>query len=219
MKNAANLIVLILFSVFAFGGCSSSDKREIKDFGPVSDGGKSGIYEAIYPDDLSGKSILMIVDFRFNDMETFYPKYRMIEEGHRVTVASIYGGDIQGYGGHIIKNTYPITSVDVMSFDALYLPGGQAPAVLRENKNIINAVRKFSETERPISAVCHGPQILISAGLAQDRSMTAFPEIYKEIIKAGGMFLDEAVVIDEHIITSRLPKDLPLNVKAFLEMI
>lgn len=200
-------------------GYKTKLENGIRDTGPVAQGGVDGIYVPVKPDEMRDKRVLMIIERDFNDMETFYPFYRLVEEGYQVTVASIAGGHIQGYGGHVMQDTKSIIEVDVNDYDALYLPGGQAPARLRQNQDIINAVREFGALERPIGAVCHGPQVLVTAGLARGRNMTAFPDVGQEIIGSGGTFVDQPVVVDRHIVTSRLPSDLPLNMKEFLRQL
>lgn len=203
--------VLVLFS--------HARAAEVRTEGPVASGGMKGIYVAPHAPTEHGKKILIITDFGFNDMETFYPYYRFAEHGCEVTVASINGGDVQGYGGHIMRDTKAIGDVDVTDFDVIYLPGGQAPAALRANENVIEAVQKFAETGRPIAAVCHGPQVLVTAGLVEGKNIACVADVGPEVTEAGGTYVDEPVSVDGQFVTSRLPKDLPLQMRTLIDMI
>jgi protease I len=199
---------LLLGSTFA---------NTINPQGPVASGGLDGIYKPVSPEKQIGKKALLITDFGFNDMETFYPLYRFTEEGFEVTVASIRGGDIQGYGGHIVRDTKPISEVDVTEYDVLYLPGGRAPATLRQNDKIVDAVKAFAQTGKPIGAVCHGPQILVTAGLVDGKDIACYSDVGREVEAAGGNYLDEPIAVDGQFYTSRLPKDLPIQMQTLLK--
>lgn len=219
-RSSTALISLGLFTSL-FLGCASMNSKDdrqndIRHTGPVSDGGVDGIYVPVRPEQMNGKKVLIIVGKDFNDMETFYPYYRLTESGYDVTVASMTGGHIQGYGGHILLDTVAVSELNYRDYDGLYLPGGKAPAKLRKNDDIISFVQDFASLGRPISAICHGPQILVTAGLAEGRTMTSFPDVGKEIRAAGGYHVDQPVAIDGNLVTSRLPSDLPLNLRAFL---
>jgi len=198
---------------------AESAKKTVHEKGPVASGGVAGIYIPVEPEKRAGKKALIITDFEFNDMETFYPLYRFTEEGFDVTVASVNGGDIQGYGGHVIKDTVPVADVDVTEFDVLYLPGGRAPDKIRNEKGILEAVTTFAETGRPIAAICHGPQILVTADLVDGKNIACFADVGKEVQEAGGTYQDKAVVVDGQFVTSRLPKDLPVQMKTLLALL
>jgi protease I len=198
-------------------GSAMTEAREITTEGPVPGGGMAGIYVPVPVDNQKSLKALILTDFDFNDMETFYPMYRFTEEGIAVTVATPVGGNVQGYGGHIILDTVSVADLDVTDFDILYLPGGKAPATLRENPAVIEAVQKFAATGKPIAAICHGPQILVTAGLVDGKNIACFADVGQEVEAAGGTYLDEPVAVDGSFITSRLPKDLPRQMEAILQ--
>ena len=164
-------------------------------------------------------SILIITDQDYNDTELFYPLYRFVEEGFEVTVASLNGGEVKGYNSAPLKVTVPVGRVNPAEYDALYLPGGRAPAKLRENEQVLGIVKYFYEAEKPIAAICHGPQILASAGLLNGKEVTAWPGIEAEMREAGAIFRNVPVVESWNLITARMPGDLPAHLHAFLIMI
>jgi protease I len=198
-------------------GTASAGARELTTTGPVPGGGVAGIYVPVPVENQKDLKALILTDFDFNDMETFYPLYRFTEAGIPVTVATPAGGNVQGYGGHIILDTVPVAELDVTDFDILYLPGGRAPASLRENPAVIEAVQKFAATGKPIAAICHGPQILVTAGLVDGKNIACFSDVGQEVEAAGGTYRDEPVAVDGQFITSRLPQDLPRQMEAILQ--
>jgi protease I len=164
-------------------------------------------------------NILIITDQDYNDTELFYPLYRFVEEGFHVTVASLNGGEIKGYNSAPLKTSVPISEVNAAQYDALYLPGGHAPGKLRENEQVLGIVKYFYEAEKPIAAICHGPQILASAGLLNGKEVTAWPGLEDEMREAGAIFRDVPVVETWNLVTARMPGDLPAHLHAFLVMI
>lgn len=161
--------------------------------------------------------ILMITEDDYNDTEVLYSLYRLIEEGYEVTVATLEGGEVKGYNSAPVKHTVSLEDVNLNDFDALYIPGGDAPEKLRDEEVVQNAVRHFAEEGKVIGAICHGPQILASAGLLEGKMMTAYPELKEEMEEAGGQFVDRSVVVDGNLITARVPGDLPSHLRAFID--
>lgn len=180
----------------------------------------SDIYDPVSPHDAHHNvRVLMITDDEFNDTEMFYPYYRFMEEGYKVHVASSEGGDVEGQYGTEVRDTYAIEDIDTDDYHVLYLPGGDAPSTLREHSGVLEAVKDFNNNERVIGAVCHGPQVLVSADLVEGRRMSAVAEVGPEITEAGGYFLHETVVTDGHFVTARLPKDLPSQMREMIGII
>lgn len=168
---------------------------------------------------LAGQSILILVGDIYEDLELWYPKLRLIEAGASVTVAGPEAGAT--YAG---KNGYPCVSdarIDEMqasSFDALVVPGGFMPDKLRRDPVVLNLVRKFNEAKKPIAAICHGGWIPISAGVYRGIQVTGSPGIKDDLINAGGIYHDRAVVVDQNHVTSRRPDDLPDFCIALIEL-
>jgi protease I len=164
----------------------------------------------------ASRSILILTADNTEDLEFFYPYYRFIEAGFKVDVATPDGGAFSGKHMLGLKKSLKIADVDAEDYDLLYLPGGKAPAELRENKDALALTKDFMEEGKPISAVCHGPQILAAADIIKGRRITAFPEIEQEVRDAGGIYVNQEVLSDGPFITARWPGDLPAHMKATL---
>lgn len=161
--------------------------------------------------------VIIITADKVEDTEFFYPYYRLTEEGYQVDVVTPDGGEFEGKHGIGLKDSLAIKKVSPDNYALLYLPGGKAPAELRKNDEVINFVKEFAQSGKPIAAVCHGPQILISADLVRGRRMACWPEVKEELEEAGGTFVDEALVEDGQFITARMPGDLPRHLYGVLQ--
>ena len=153
--------------------------------------------------------VLIISANRFEDSELLVPYYRLREEGITVDIASLTKGYIKGKHDYEIEANIAIADVHPDQYSALVLPGGKAPAALRENKRVLDVVRAFFEAGKPVSAICHGPQILISAGVLNGRTATCYRSVADELRSAGVNYHDAEVMVDGNLVTSRQPSDLP----------
>jgi protease I len=168
---------------------------------------------------LAGKRIAILVEQDFEDVELMEPLQAMKSAGARVTV--IGTGSKTSYRGK--RGTVTITpdttaeKVSSDEFDAIIIPGGYAPDKMRLHQSMIDLVRKADETGKLIAAVCHGPQLLISANIVRGRRVTSWPSVAIDLKNAGAVWVDEPVVRDGNIITSRRPADLPEFNKAIIE--
>lgn len=165
----------------------------------------------------SAPAVLIISDDKANDLELFYPYYRLCEAGYRVDIASPAGEAIKGDHGFEIKANLRVVDAKPENYALLYLPGGKAPASLRKDENVLNFVKAFAATGKPIAAMCHGPQILVSADLVKGKRLTSWPDVGEEITKAGGVHVDQPTVTDGQYITARWPGDLPNHLEATLK--
>jgi len=165
--------------------------------------------------DLKGLKVAVLIGEGFHDGETVYPIGYLVNRGAEVTVIGIETGLLQAYNSplRMVVNR-SVTEVSPEEFDALILPGGRGPGVLRENEAAVSFVKRFFESGRPVAAICHGPQVLITAGVLGERSSTGVGSIRNELEAAGATYLDEELVVDGNLITSRVPKDLPAFSKA-----
>jgi protease I len=163
------------------------------------------------------KRVAIITGNKVQDLEFFYPYYRLNEAGYDVDVVTPDGGKFEGDHGMGLQTSIAITDVGTGDYELLYLPGGKAPVELRENPALIHFVKKFAAGGGPIAAICHGPQILITAGLVRGKQMACWPEVRGELEKAGGIFVDEALVEDGQFITARMPGDLPRHLAGVLD--
>ncbi len=159
---------------------------------------------------LDGMKILVFTGDIYEDLELWYPKLRLQEAGAEVTLAGPKAGET--YAG---KNGYPcvsdiaITDATESSFDGLVVPGGFMPDKLRRVAKVLELVREFQASGKPIAAICHGGWIPISAGVYRGVRVTGSPGIKDDLVNAGAIYEDAAVVVDGNHVTSRKPDDLP----------
>jgi len=162
-----------------------------------------------------GRIAILTAD-KVEEVEFFYPYYRFTEAGYTVDVITPAGGPLTGYRGFGIHETLPLADADPTDYLMLYVPGGLAPGELRTNPSALDFVRAFASAGKTIGMVCHGPQLLVSAGLAADRRLTSWFEVAAEVGAAGGTWVNQAVVQDGQIFTARKPGDLPAEMRAIM---
>ncbi|RYF11599.1 MAG: type 1 glutamine amidotransferase, partial [Flavobacteriales bacterium] len=148
------------------------------------------------------------------ESELFEPLNRLKEEGANVQIISLKEGSIKGMKDHEwskeIQVDHVVTEVSADDFHGLLLPGGVInPDALRGDENAVAFVRDFFKQGKPVAAICHGPQTLIDAEVVEGRKMTSYSSIKKDLINAGANWVDEEVVVDQGLVTSRSPADLP----------
>lgn len=168
---------------------------------------------------LQGKKILIFAAENFEDMELHFPRLTFQGEGARVTLAGLTDDTV--YGKHGVP-AVPDTTVDTCNakdFDAIVIPGGYSPDHLRTNKHVLRILRDAAKANKAIAAICHAPWVLISAGLCEGKRMTSYHSIKDDMVNAGCEWVDEACVVDGHIITSRMPDDLPVFCEQIIEMV
>jgi protease I len=183
---------------------------------------------------LEGKRIVVLAGPLFEDIELWYPKLRLEEEGAEVVVAGLgevpYRGAFwslmlagrgrgsapglegaaiyTGIHGLPVRADVRVEDVDAADVDALVIPGGYAPDHFRRSPAVLELVRELDAHGRPIAAICHAGWVLISAGIASGRRLTGLYAIRDDLVNAGAEYVDEAVVVDRNLITSRFPDDL-----------
>ncbi|TVQ77756.1 MAG: type 1 glutamine amidotransferase [Phycisphaeraceae bacterium] len=165
---------------------------------------------------LSGMRVAILTGEGLHDAETLMPLAYLQNRGARVTVIGVETGLVKAYNSDIrVRVERSIAEVRPDDFDALVLPGGRAPAQLREHSEVVNFAREFFNSGKPVAAICHGPQILATAGVLEGRNATCIASISDEIREAGARYQDRPVVRDRNLVTSRIPDDIPV----FLAMI
>lgn len=166
---------------------------------------------------LAGKRVAILIAEGFHDGETLEPKSFLEERGAEVVILGPEPGEVKAYNSEqMVTIEKAVNEAQVEDFDALVLPGGKGPAVLKEHEAAVNFAGEFLKSGKPVAAICHGPQVLIAAGVIEDRTLTCTSSVAEEIQAAGGEYQDEPVVIDENLITSRGPGDLPAFNEAIL---
>ena len=164
------------------------------------------------------KALIISAD-HFEDTELLLPFYRLKEEGMEVDVASIALGKINGKHGYEVVVDKALRDVDPGAYDLLILPGGKAPATLRKEAAAVAIAQAFMRSDKPVAAICHGPQILVTAGVMQGRHATCAPSVAEELLQAGGLYADQEVVVDGKLITSRRPADLPAFMREIVRLL
>ena len=168
--------------------------------------------------ELEGKRVAVLITVGFHDAETMFPLGFLQNKGAEITVIGTEPGTYSAYNSDVTAVVeFSVTDVTPAQFDALVIPGGQSPANLREHSEVVNFVRDFIQSNKPIASICHGPQVVLATGIVEGRTMTAVSGIQDEITDAGAIYVDEEVMIDGNLITSRTPPDLAAFSVAILE--
>ena len=161
--------------------------------------------------------VAILTDNEFQDMEVLQPKSELEKNNYIVDIIAPKSVTIKAFNNdNEVEVTKTISEASVEDYALLIIPGGKAPENLRNNKSVISFVKKFSESGKPIASICHGPLILVSAGLVKGKKMTCFKDAVEELKKAGANYENESCVQDGQFITSRNPDDLDEFCKAIL---
>ena len=162
---------------------------------------------------------LMISADNFEDSELLVPYYRLKEAGVEVTMASLSRGAITGKHGYEVAVDSVLDEVNPDDYAILVLPGGKAPETVRKDERALSIARSFFQHNKPVAAICHGPQTLISAGLLKGRRATCYSSVANEMRDAGVIYEDRDVVVDGNLVTSRQPEDLPAFMRETMKKI
>lgn len=153
--------------------------------------------------------VAVLVEAKYEDLELWYPVYRLKEAGCRVLIAGTGKPEYQGKTGYVCRPDLSVQDLRVDDIDGLVIPGGYCPEKLRTNPDALDLVREAFSKGKVVAAICHGPQVLISAGVLKGRRVTGYRGIWDDLRNAGAIVVDEPVVVDGNLITSRTPDDLP----------
>jgi protease I len=168
---------------------------------------------------LEQKFIALLVAPKFQDDEVLSPFEYLTKQGADVRYVGLQRGSCKGKGSAVIEVKTVISEVRPEDFDGLVIPGGAAPETLRQSPEIIAFVKSFLLEDKPIAAICHGPQVLISTKMIKDRRMTCYAGIRDDLENAGAHVFNQEVVIDRNLVTSRIPSDLPAFNQAFTKVL
>ncbi len=163
---------------------------------------------------LKGKKVAILVTDGFEQIELTSPKEALEKAGATAVIVSPKSGEVEGWNhfekGDKFKVDVPLDQAKASQFDALLLPGGVAnPDQLRTDASVLVFVRQFFSEHKPVAAICHGPWTLIDAGVVDGRRMTSYKSIRMDLVNAGAMWENSEVVVDNGLVTSRDPDDLP----------
>ena len=160
---------------------------------------------------LSGKRVAMLVEDEFDDRELVGAREALENAGATVTlVGPAAGATYRGKREATVTADVSAGAARIKEFDALVIPGGHAPDRMRMRHAMVDLARDAMEAGKPVAAICHGPQLLISANVLRGRTLTCWPSIAIDVKNAGGLYVDKPVVEDGNLITSRKPDDVPM---------
>lgn len=164
---------------------------------------------------LQDKKIAILATDGVEQSELSEPRRALDEAGATTVLVSIKDGSIKGWNhtdwGDTFQADETVDNVDAQDFDALLLPGGvMNPDQLRQNPKAVDFVRDFFEEGKPVAAICHGPWMLVEADVLDGRKVTSWPSLQTDLRNAGAQWVDEAVVVDQGLVTSRKPDDIPV---------
>lgn len=171
---------------------------------------------------LSGKRVAILVADGFEQSEMVEPRRALREAGAETSIVSPAEGEVQGWKHFDKADRFnvdvPLAEASVEEFDALLLPGGVAnPDQLRTQPRAVEFARKFVEMGKPVGVICHGPWTLVEAGVVKGRTMTSWPSLRKDLENAGAKWVDEEVVVDRGLVSSRNPGDIPAFNRRIIE--
>ena len=163
---------------------------------------------------LDGKRVAILVADGFEQVEMVAPRKALQEAGAETMIVSPAEDEVQGWNHYDKADRFqvdvPLEQADVQDFDALLLPGGVAnPDQLRMNPKAVDFARKFVESGKPVGVICHGPWTMIEAGAVKGRKMTSWPSLKTDLQNAGADWIDQEVVVDRGLVSSRNPGDIP----------
>jgi protease I len=171
---------------------------------------------------LSGRKVAILAAEGFEEAELIEPKKALEAAGAEARVVSPAQGEVQGWRhfdkGQRVKVDVPLDQADAADFDALMLPGGVAnPDQLRTMPKAVQFVRAFFEAGKPVAAICHGPWTLVEAGVVRGRTLTSWPSLKTDLTNAGATWVDREVCVDQGLVSSRKPDDLPAFNRKMIE--
>lgn len=174
--------------------------------------------------DNNQKTVAIITENGFEEVELTSPKKAMEDAGIKVEILSTETGKVKAWDHDHWSIELPVdknlSDANPFDYDALMIPGGVLnPDKMRINKEYVDFAKDFMESGKPVAAICHGPQLLIETGLLHDRKMTSYPSIRTDLQNAGAKWFDKEVVVDTNLVTSRSPKDLDAFNEKLLEAI
>ena len=171
---------------------------------------------------LQGKRVAIIAADMVEQVELVEPRTALEAAGAKTELLSIKPGTIQGFNHFDKADEHKVDRLveeaDASEYDALFIPGGVGnPDQLRADENVVQFTRDFFEQGKPVAAICHAPWVLVEADVVRDRQVTSWPSLQTDIRNAGGNWVDEQVVVDQGLVTSRKPDDIPAFSKKMLE--
>ncbi|NMA95939.1 MAG: type 1 glutamine amidotransferase [Clostridiales bacterium] len=162
--------------------------------------------------------VAILIENMFDEREFIYPYYRLLEEGYEVHIVgtdkdTVYSSKVD----LTVESTHSSREISAKDYDGVVIPGGFSPDYMRRSKATVDFVKDMDRDNKVIAAICHGPWMMASCCDLKDRNVTSFYAIKDDLINAGANYLDEEVVVDKNLITSRTPDDLPAFLSKIIE--
>lgn len=169
---------------------------------------------------LKGKKIAILAEDLYQDQELWYPYFRFKEEGAEVfVVAPDKSKTYSSKHGYPVTPDKSVSEINVKKLDCIVIPGGYAPDLLRRHPGMVKLVKDIYDSGKIIGAICHAGWMLISAGIVKGRKLTSFFAIKDDLVSAGADYIDQEVVVDAKLVTSRMPDDLPAFCRKIIELL
>ena len=166
------------------------------------------------------KTVLLLIENGYRDEEVIYPYYRFIEAGFNVEVVGPERNKkYMGKFGSSLKSTLAPEDIDINEIVAVIIPGGHAPDLMRLNKLLVKIVRDAFISSKVIASICHAGHMLVEADIVKGKNVTSWISLATDLKNAGGNYLDQEVVVDGNLVTSRMPDDLPAFCRAAIGLI
>jgi len=170
--------------------------------------------------ELKGTRVAVLVEEIYEDLELWYPTLRLREAGAEVTIIGPKAGELyKSKHGYPAKADVGMDDAHAADFDALVIPGGYAPDRMRRHPAMLNFVRAMHEANKPIAFICHAGWVPISAGIVRGRTVTSVSAIKDDLVNAGARWVDQDVVVDGNLVTSRTPPDLPAFCRELMKVL
>ena len=162
------------------------------------------------------KTILILVGPEYEDLELWYPRLRLEEAGFEVKVAGLGEREYRGRHGYPCAPDGAVKDFSAAALSGIVVPGGWAPDKLRRDREVLELVREVHRQGKMVAAICHGPWVLISAGIVRGRRLTSTAAIRDDLLNAGAEWVDAPSAVDGNLVSARVPRDLPAFAKAML---
>lgn len=168
---------------------------------------------------LTGKRVLIFAGPLYEDLELWYPKIRLEEEGVTTTIAGTGERTYQGKRGYPLTVDVDVAQVEARDFHGLVIPGGYAPDIMRRSPRLLDLTRQIFQAGKPVAFICHAGWVPISAGIVKGKRVTSVGAIRDDLVNAGALWEDSPVVTDGNLISSRTPADLPAFMKELIRQL
>lgn len=165
------------------------------------------------------KTVAILVEEIYQEMEVWYPAYRLREAGHKTVFVGTGKPEYKSKLGYPVKSDVDVKAVKSTEFDGIIVPGGFAPDFMRRSAEMLQLVADLDKAGKPVGSICHAAWVLVSAKILKGRTATCYFAIKDDVINAGATYVDQEVVVDRNLVTSRRPDDLPAFMRSYLQVL